>query len=115
MKVEALLSRLRLQQHNGRAFRIVALSAGMAHSQRFREWLGVSDEMFHTCLWRPTARRVALWRSNNKLTWLYAGDELRPPGAKPTNMFGTRSLVWPNSMYRPRLWADESAILGVVR
>jgi helicase len=59
-KVEALLSRLRLQQHNGRAFRIVALSAVMAHSQRFREWLGVPDEMFHTCLWRPTARRGAV-------------------------------------------------------
>ena len=116
MKVEALLSRLRLQQHNGRAFRIVALSAVMAHSQRFREWLGVSDEMFHTCLWRPTARRVALWRSNNKLTWLYAGDELRPPGAKPTNIFGTRSLVWPNSMYPAhdfgRMKAQSSALFG---
>ncbi|HYD47382.1 MAG TPA: DEAD/DEAH box helicase, partial [Terriglobales bacterium] len=98
-KAEALLSRLRLQQHRGRKFRIVALSAVMAQSANFRDWLGVPDEMFHSCLWRPTARRVALWRSNNKLTWLYAGDELRPPGAKSTDILGTRKLVWPRSMY----------------
>ena len=52
----------------------------MSESERFRDWLNVPDELFITCLWRPTARRVAIWRNNNKLTWLCAGDELRPKG-----------------------------------
>ena len=99
VRLEALLSRLRLQQEGGRAFKILCLSAVMSESERFRDWLNVPDELFITCLWRPTARRVAIWRNNNKLTWLYAGDELRPKGATATTIFGTKSLVWPERMY----------------
>ena len=109
VRLEALLARLRLQQQNGYTFKIVALSAVMAESRRFRDWLGVSDDQFITCLWRPTARRVAIWRTDNKLTWLYAGDELRPPSAKATTIFGTRSLVWPERMYPADGFAQTKA------
>jgi helicase len=81
----------------------------MTESARFREWLNVPDELFITCLWRPTARRVAIWRNNNKLTWLYAGDELRPQGATATTIFGTRSLVWPERMYAASLIAQTKS------
>jgi helicase len=109
VRLEALLARLRLKQQNGYDFKIVALSAVMTQSDRFREWLGVPDDQFITCLWRPTARRVAIWRTNNKLTWLYAGDELRPASAKATTIFGTKSLVWPERMYPADGFAQTKA------
>lgn len=107
VKLEAILSRLRLQQNNGASFRIVCLSAVMTDSTRFRSWLSVPDELFLTCLWRPTARRIALWSDNNKLIWLYAGDELRPTSATAKTIFGTRSLVWPTPMH------PESSFPGI--
>lgn len=98
-RLEALLTRLRLRQANGQKMRLICLSAVMAQAKDFCDWLGVPSEMYITRHWRPTARRVAIWRNSNNLAWLYAGDEFRPQGVSETAVFGTRSLVWPRRMF----------------
>lgn len=98
VRLESLLTRLRLQQKNGRRFRIVSLSAVMEDSGDFRNWLGVPDSLFLENDWRPTARRVALWQKNQNLSWLFAGDELKPEGASSSTILGKKSLAWPQTM-----------------
>lgn len=84
-RMEGLITRLRLMQEAGAAFRIVSLSAVLPDAKGVREWLQVGDSDFHREDWRPTARRLALCRSDGKLTWLYGADPLRPDGVR----FGT--------------------------
>lgn len=114
VRLEALLTRLRMQQAAGSYFRIVCLSAVIASPERFCEWLAVPQELSLSYTWRPTARRVAIWRNNNRLTWLYAGDELRPPNARATTIFGSRALAWPAPMYPASHIAQTKAQQGAL-
>lgn len=84
-RMEGIISRLRLMQETGAEFRIVSLSAVLPDATGVREWLKVAEPDFHREDWRPTARRLALCRSDGTLTWMYGADPLRPDGAR----FGT--------------------------
>ncbi|XLZ69747.1 DEAD/DEAH box helicase [Massilia sp. SR12] len=84
-KLEGMVSRLRIMQKRGAAFRILSLSAVLPEADWLRNWLGVSSGDFHRHGWRPTARRLAICRSNGDLQWIYASDPLRPANA----IFGT--------------------------
>lgn len=84
-RMEGVISRLRLMQDAGADFRIVSLSAVLPDAEGIREWLQVAKPDFHREDWRPTARRLALCRSDGMLTWIYGADPLRPDEAK----FGT--------------------------
>lgn len=75
-RLEGLLTRLRLQQEAGHSLRLVLLSAALSESTVLREWMQL--RVFASD-WRPTARRVALWTNDGKLTW--RGDEDFESGA----------------------------------
>jgi helicase len=88
-RLEGTVTRLRLLQDSGEDFRLVCLSAVLPEASGLRDWLAVSAGEFHREGWRPTARRLALCRSDGTMTWMYATDALRPPGAQ----FGTPSAM----------------------
>ena len=89
-RLEGLLSRLRLMQSEGQSLRIVALSAALGESERLRNWLRAG---IFSGDWHPTARRVALWTADGKLTWRN--------GASQTAF--ALSLSWP----QPRIFATD--------
>ncbi|MGR9449292.1 DEAD/DEAH box helicase [Rhizobium leguminosarum] len=96
-RIEALIARLRLQQMTGKNFRIVLLSAVLSDVEALCQWLG-SDTINVSNNWRPTARRVAVWRTSGRLRWLYANDLLKPPAALPTDALAQSVLPWPRPM-----------------
>ena len=97
-RLEGLLTRLRLQQARGADFRILAVSAVLSRTTEIQEWLDIEDAHVYSDSWRPTARRLALWRADGRLGWLYGTDPLRPATATSLDALGIRNLPWPHSI-----------------
>jgi helicase len=96
VRLEGILTRLRLLQAQGNQIRLVLLSAVLAQYEGIQTWLGVPDDLVLTDSWRPTARRLALWMQEGSLTWYLTGDPIRPPGATHLTVLGERILPWPD-------------------
>lgn len=97
-RIESLITRLRLQQHQGLQFKIVLLSAVLGEISTVQNWLGAGSQNF-TDGWRPTARRVAIWDHSGHLAWMYSNDPLRPRDKQGTQVLGSKPLPWPETMY----------------
>jgi len=96
VRLEGILTRLRLLQAQGNRIRLVLLSAVLSQYEAIQRWLGVPNELVLTDSWRPTARRLALWMQDGRLTWFLTGDPIRPAGATHLTVLGERRLPWPD-------------------
>ncbi len=110
-RLEALISRLRLQQARGHDFRIILLSAVLSNVEEMREWLGEEADHYQDT-WRPTARRLAIWTNDGKLSWLYGGDPLRPSDKQAVSFIGRKTLAWPEQMRPVSTFAGMTAQRG---
>jgi helicase len=107
VRLEGILTRLRLMQKNGHSLRIVLLSAVLSKDTELRRWLDIADDAVLTDPWRPTARRLAIWK-REKLTWYMGADPLKPSGATGRSVLGEIDLPWP----QPRIFStDEFATI----
>ena len=95
VRIEGLIARLRLLQNQGYNFRVIALSAVIAKPDAFCDWLGVPLDSRYIDPWRPTARRLGLWRQNGVLQWYRSDDIVRPMGTRRTSPLGQRTVPWP--------------------
>lgn len=112
VRLEGVVTRLRLAQENGRtAARLVLLSAVVAQAEELREWLGGNTHLIETS-WRPTTKRLAVWSMTGRLEWLAADDSLRHsaegsgtavghvrlpmpfPGMHPADTFTAQNPQW---------------------
>ena len=98
-RIEGLISRLILKQRSGCDFRLIYLSAVLSGSDTLCDWLGVPRNMVFSNPWRPTARRIEIWRQDGRLIWLYGNDPIRPEGKAGTDLIGWKPLFWPQQMY----------------
>jgi helicase len=95
IKLEGLLTRLRLLQVNGVRTRLVLLSAVLSQYEKLQDWIGAPDDAVITNTWKPTARRLAIWKQEGQLIW-YVGDEpVRRPAATSESVIGKLILPWP--------------------
>lgn len=109
-RIEALITRLRLQQQAGAKFRLILLSAVLSNVDAMCNWLGNGTVNINNN-WRPTARRVAIWRNTGRLSWIYANDTLRPDARQPNDTLVEQVLPWPKTMYATDVFREVRAQL----
>jgi len=86
-RLEGIISRLLLIQRRQPLLRLMGLSAVLPGAGTMTEWLKVPNSAFHFLSWRPTARRVAICKSNGEISWLNGTDALRPNEKKSDDPF----------------------------
>jgi ATP-dependent DNA helicase len=96
IRLEGLITRLRLLQNSGRNLRLILLSAVLAQYEKLRVWLGALPNNVVVDSWQPTARRLAFWEQNARLTWYVGADLIRRTDAVSTTPIGRTILPWPN-------------------
>lgn len=92
LRLEGLITRLRLRQVRGHSIRLVLLSAALGSIDTLATWLGVDDRSIIREEWRPTARRLAVWTEAGRLSWLQADDPVAPPGVRPDTVVWAQDL-----------------------
>lgn len=97
-RIEALITRLRMQQTAGRKFRIVLLSAVLSDVGALCKWLG-PNTINAKSSWRPTVRRISIWSRTGRLSWLYENDLMRPAGRQARDILVQSVLPWPQPVY----------------
>ena len=103
VRLEGIIARLRLLQQQGYRFRIVALSAVIAQPGAFCDWLGVPEKSRLVDGWRPTARRLGVWRQDGFLQWYRSDDIIRTEGTRRISVLGQRTVPWPQMQPYP-IW-----------
>lgn len=93
IRLESLITRLKLQQARYPRIRLILLSAVLSNGEDVRRWLGPSA-VHYDHSWRPTARRIAFWFSNGSLSWRYGNDPLRPSDKDTFAEMGAYQLPW---------------------
>lgn len=101
LRLEGLITRLRLLRRQGFGVRLVALSAVISEPDLFCAWLDVPPEMRLIDAWRPTARRIGVWLQTGALRWYQSDDIARPAGDSRISPLGQRTLLWPESAVYP--------------
>lgn len=99
VRLEGLLTRLRLAQVRGVQLRLVIISAVLPEYQRLTSWLDIPSEGVITDSWRPTARRIAFWRQSGLLVWHVGADPVRRPGANNDDVIGVTDVPWPKKKF----------------
>ena len=100
VRLEGILTRLRLLQERGSRIRIVLLSAVFTEYDNLKNWMRIPDNGVITDTWKPTARRLIFWKENGKLTWHVGDDPIRQTGARNESKLGEFSLPWVESGFR---------------
>jgi helicase len=95
IRLEGVITRLRLLQERGYQLRLVLLSAVLSRYDALRQWIDAPEAAAITDSWRPTARRLALWRESGSLTWYVGDDPIRRPGTASDSTIGRLILPWP--------------------
>ncbi|MCE9732348.1 DEAD/DEAH box helicase [Pectobacterium sp. IFB5596] len=116
VRVEGLLSRLRLLQRSNPGLRIIGLSAVLTKPQRVCKWLGVQDVDLHQMGWRPTARRLAMCLANGEMYWVQGNDTLRPVGERAASAMSESIMIDLPGQIRPAQFAkvnEKSAAINV--
>jgi len=103
VKLEGLLARIRMRQQRGGSLRVVLVSAALPEYERLKQWMSIGDSSVITDSWRPTARRLAIWRQSGQLTWYLGSDPVRMAGAQNDDVLGMRDLLWP----KPSLYGSD--------
>ena len=99
VRLEGLVSRLRLLQENGHHFRIALLSAVLSDYRPLVTWLGGESVLVSAESWKPTARRIAVWYEDHLLRWHAGDDPLRIPGMTSASVIGELDLPWPETRF----------------
>lgn len=94
IRLEGILTRLRLLQERDFKIRIVLLSAVLEGYKNLKNWMQISDDAIITDTWKPTARRLTFWKEDGKLTWYVGEDPIRSDGAKNESKLGELPLPW---------------------
>jgi len=95
IRLEGLITRMRLLQERGYPLRLVLLSAVLSRYDTLRQWIDAPEASVVTGSWRPTARRIALWRESGNLTWYIGNDPIRRAGTASNSTIGQLILPWP--------------------
>ena len=101
VRLEGLITRLRLLQDSGVPLRLVLLSAVLSQYDKLRQWIGASEASVITGSWKPTARRLAFWREQGTLAWHAGDDSIRRPGTTSHSIIGKLELPWPEYTFYP--------------
>ncbi len=107
LRLEGLITRMRLVQEQGHPLRLVLLSAVLAQYDTLRQWLGPSATTVVTDVWKPTARRLAFWGEQGNLTWYVGADPIRRPGTASDSTIGQLTLPWPEHKFYPTKHAGQ--------
>jgi helicase len=99
MKLEGLLSRIRMRQQRGSPLQVVLISAVLPEYEPLRLWMSIEETNVITDTWRPTARRLAIWRQSGQLTWHLGPDPVRMAGASNDDVLGISNLLWPKTHF----------------
>jgi len=97
VRLEGIITRMRLLQERGNPLRLVLLSAVLSQHETLRQWMAAPEATVITDTWRPTARRLALWREHGSLTWYVGDDPIRRSGTVSHSTIGQLELPWPES------------------
>ena len=97
VKLEGLMGRMRMRQRNNGDLRLVLISAVLREYNLLKQWMSIENSGIITDSWRPTARRLAIWRQNGRLTWHVGSDPVRKAGAENDDVLGVTDLLWPKS------------------
>lgn len=100
VRIEGMISRLRLLQASGHSFRIVCLSAVIGNLDQVASWLGPAT-VIHRSRWRPTAKRMFVWSTDGQLKWHLGDDQLTRDGQLPHTIIASRRLPWPEPGVSP--------------
>lgn len=103
VRLEGLMTRMRLLQERGYPLRLVLLSTALSQHDALRQWMAAPEAAVITDSWRPTARRLAFWRERGSLNWYVGDDPIRRPGIASHSTIGQLELPWPeNGFYATR-------------
>ncbi len=98
IRLEGILTRLRLSALNGKVPRFVLLSAVLSNAEDLATWLGIVPNNVIGGTWRPSAKRLLRWTEDGRLR-LHAGDD--PLRDQPFEVLGETRLPWPNTQFYP--------------
>ena len=98
IRLEGILTRLRLSALNGQVPRFVLLSAVLSNAEELANWLGIEPNNVISGTWRPSAKRLLRWTEDGRLR-LHAGDD--PLRDQPIEVLGETQLPWPNTQFYP--------------
>ncbi len=101
IRLESLITRFRLVQKRGGRLQIVLMSAVTPPDSRVQAWMGETTVRFYQDTWKPTARRIAIWRENGELVWFAGTENPLPPGFSPQTEAGKVRLAWPHRNFYP--------------
>jgi helicase len=101
IRLEGLITRMRLLQERGSPLRLVLLSAVLSRYDALRQWIDAPEAAVVTDSWRPTARRLALWSESGSLTWYGSDDPIRRPATASDSTIGQLILPWPELRFYP--------------
>ena len=96
IRLEGILTRLRLAAQRGQVPRFVLLSAVLSNADSLAAWLGIAPSRIIRGTWRPSAKRLLRWTEDGRLR-LHAGDD--PLRDQPSEVLGETQLPWPNPYF----------------
>ena len=98
VRLEGVLTRLRLAARDRQVPKFVLLSAVLSNADALATWLGIAPENVIRGTWRPSAKRLLRWTEDGRLR-LHAGDD--PLRDQPVEVLGETQLPWPNPHFYP--------------
>jgi helicase len=101
IRLEGIITRLRMLQSRGLRFRIVCLSAVIGDTDAMINWLGSERSLLISTDWRSTARRIHFWSEEGRLLWLLGDDVLSRDGQTPSSVIASERLPWPEPNIYP--------------
>ena len=99
--LEGIVTRLLLLRRRGFPIRIVLLSAVLSEYDNLSSWIDAPANLVVTDPWKPTARRVAIWRQSGDLTWYVGDDPVRHAGITNESVVCSMKLPWPETSFYP--------------
>lgn len=94
IRLEGILTRLRLLQTRNYNFRIVLLSAVLSKYDSLKNWMNIADHAVITDTWKPTARRILIWNQEGKLTEYFGDSPFKQVGIQNESKLGDLPLPW---------------------
>jgi helicase len=101
VRLEGLIARLRLLQSRRGPLRLVLTSAVLPEYEKLTSWIDIPPAAVITDSWRPTARRLALWRQDGVLAWYVGADPIRRAGVSNDTVIGVADVPWPKVRFYP--------------
>lgn len=95
VRLEAILSRLRMLQQQHSSLQLVLLSAVVSNAASIRDWMGIEPHRVFESEWRPSVGRIAVWTQDGTLDWKASTQSFG--SSSPTEQgLGRANIPWPN-------------------